>query len=167
MKLCRLFVKKLSELAKIPTKAEYGEDKQFGIDFYALESVLIEPRSMGFVRTGVAVQIINNITHQSLGLILKDKSGIACRKGLHCFAGVIDADYTGEILAGFFNMTDQPVVINAGDPCIQGIVVPIFSTDIIEVDHLEVTIRGDKGFGSSYMGGDVKSADIAGVDKEK
>lgn len=157
---CLMNVKKLDGKAKIPTKAVYGADNQFGIDFYALESVRIEPKSMGFIRTGVAIQLVNDSPNQPIGLILKDKSGIACRRGLHCFAGVIDADYTGEILAGFFNMTDEPVHILAGESCIQGIVFPIFSTTINEVDQLSVTNRGDKGFGSSYMEGSVKSIDV-------
>lgn len=162
----KLKVKILDPRAKMPVKNSYDPSCQFGIDFFALEHTEIGPRERKVVRTGVAVQICLDghedcRWNQKFGLILKDKSGISCKKGLHSFAGVIDADYTGEILAGLYNMTDEKVVISAGDPCIQGIVMPVYAIDIELADDLDVTSRGEKGFGSSYMAdGKNKSEDI-------
>ena len=100
----KLKVTKLDPAARIPVKQAYKSHNQLGIDFFALETVKIMPKENAIIRTGVAVQL----DQPGFGIVLKDKSGIAVKRGLRCAAGVIDNDYTGEILAILYNTSDQP-----------------------------------------------------------
>ena len=66
-------------------------------------------------------------------------------------AGVIDADYTGEIKVILVNLGNKEYEIHEGDKIAQLIVERIASEEAILVENLETTERGTKGFGSSDM----------------
>ena len=66
-------------------------------------------------------------------------------------AGVIDADYTGEIKVILVNLGTEKYEIYKGDKIAQLIVERIASEEAILVENLETTERGTKGFGSSDM----------------
>jgi dUTP pyrophosphatase len=65
--------------------------------------------------------------------------------------GVIDEGYRGELFAQILNVGTKPVFINHGDRLIQLILHKriIKDFDIIEVDELSASERGETGFGSS------------------
>ena len=148
MKKLNLKVKKLDENAKLPTKS-YSESGELGLDFYALETVKIPANGHVLIRTGVSVQF----EQKGYGLILFDKSGMAVKRKLHTMAGVIDASYTGEIVFVCHNTSNKNQKVAAGESMVQGVVQEIFNLDIEEVDVLDKTDRGDKGFGSSKTNG--------------
>ena len=66
-------------------------------------------------------------------------------------AGVIEADYTGEIKVILVNLSILKYEIYKGDLITQLIVERIASEEAILVENLETTERGAKGFGSSDM----------------
>ena len=61
--------------------------------------------------------------------------------------GTIDADYRGEIKVLLVNLGDEPILINPGDRIAQLVIAPVVRAEIVEVDELEPTARGDGGFG--------------------
>lgn len=65
--------------------------------------------------------------------------------------GVIDEGYRGELFAQIINVGRAPVVIRHGDRLIQLIMHErvIKDFDVIEVDELSESERGETGFGSS------------------
>ena len=64
-------------------------------------------------------------------------------------AGVIDADYRGEVSAVLFNFGNEYFVVNIGDRIAQLISEKIKTPEIKETDGLEGTDRGTSGYGST------------------
>ena len=66
-------------------------------------------------------------------------------------AGVIDADYRGEVGVILFNFSDTDFVVNMGDRIAQLILEKNKTPLVRELVSLEGTDRGGKGFGSTGM----------------
>lgn len=73
------------------------------------------------------------------------------KKSLIVPKGVIDPGYRGELFAQIINVGKEPVTIHHGDRLIQLILHERMVKDfeIIEVDELSESERGETGFGSS------------------
>jgi dUTP pyrophosphatase len=78
-----------------------------------------------------------------------DRSGLAVRAGLTTLGGVIDASYRGELKVPLLNTNDAAYTVQVGDRIGQLLIQPIPSIEVVEVTELDVTPRGDAGFGSS------------------
>jgi dUTP pyrophosphatase len=141
-----LRVKLLDPAAKAPVVAHPGED--LGYDIFALEAILLAPRSHAKVRTGIAVEARHPLTGEPLGLLVRDRSSMAAR-GVATIAGVIDAGYRGEVQILMANLTDAPVQLKAGEKIAQMIPVPVLTGPVQTVVTLEESARASKGFGSS------------------
>jgi dUTP pyrophosphatase len=63
--------------------------------------------------------------------------------------GTIDSDYRGEIGLVLINWGNAPFVIKRGDRIAQMIVTRVSRAEVLEVDRLETTERGEGGFGHS------------------
>jgi dUTP pyrophosphatase len=138
----KLFVKRIIPESVLPTR---GSKYAAGLDLYASETVCIETGSFDcLVSTGISMVI----PHGYYGRIAP-RSGFSVKYGLILNAGVIDSDYRGEIKILFNNFTKMDVVIQKGDKIAQIIIEKIALLDVEEVEHLDDTERGDKGFGST------------------
>jgi len=138
-------VKKLHEDAHCP---ELGSEKAAGYDLYAYisEPITIQPGETVKVGTGIAVCPPEGM----FGAIFA-RSGLATKQGLrpaNC-VGVCDEDYTGEYIVAIHNDSQEARVINHGDRIAQLVFMPYFTAEMVEVDELEVTDRGEGGFGST------------------
>lgn len=86
---------------------------------------------------------------EGYGCVLKDRSGLAVKNGLHVLAGVIDSSYRGEWMICLANTGGTHYRVTEGDRIAQAIIVPEYELEFLEVDELSETWRGEKGFGSS------------------
>ena len=78
------------------------------------------------------------------------RSGLAVKHGLGTGAGVIDADYRGEVMVVMFNHSDEDFEIKQGDRCAQLVLERIVNPNVVEVEgDLEISVRGSGGFGST------------------
>lgn len=137
-----LAVKRLTDTAKLPTK---GSEWSAGFDLYADEDCIVFPAgSRKLVSTGISAAIDSD----KVGLIWP-RSGIAVKTGIQTGAGVIDADYRGEIKVLLFNFGDSAFEIKRGDRIAQLLIVPVYGQSVVEVDDLSYTARGAFGFGST------------------
>ena len=134
-------VQKLSKTTRLPTKAN---ESDAGCDLYASEDVIIEPSQTQTVGTNIAMAIPDGY----VGLIW-DRSGMATKRGVHRFAGVIDSGYRGEIKVCLWNSSKEHCIINKGDRMAQILFQPVPPLPMIEVQDINTTSRGVKGFGSS------------------
>ena len=137
----QLKVKKLNKDAKIPT---HGHPGDAGVDFYAAETVTFAPGAQERVHTGVAIEI----SEGHVGLIW-DKSSISFNLGLKVFGGVIDAGYRGEIIMCLWNASNKEVKIEKGHKIAQMVIQKFEHCDIIEVEDLSETVRGEGREGST------------------
>ena len=77
------------------------------------------------------------------------RSGLALKKFIDVGAGVVDEDYKGELGVILFNFGEEDFKINMGDKIAQLIFEKMKTPEVVEVDSLEETGRGEKGFGST------------------
>jgi len=147
-----LNIKKLTETAKIPTKA-YPTD--LGYDLYADETVEIWYMDTVKIKTGIAVGF-----PEGWGGFIMDRSSMASKR-LVVSGGVIDQSYIGE-LSIIMTYTDanptikdgenskyNKITIKKGDKIAQLVPIPVTNFLIVEVSDLESSERGERGFGSS------------------
>ena len=134
---------KLLENAILPKQ---GTNMSAGYDLYAYENIVIEPNTLGKVRTGVFITCPKNTYAR-----IAPRSGLAYKNLIDVFAGVIDRDYTDEIMVLLFNHGKDTFKINKGDRIAQMIFEKICNPkfNILSDDQkLQVTDRKG-GFGST------------------
>ncbi len=136
----RVKVKKLHPDAKVPRKA-YPRD--LGYDLYALMDIHLQPFKPVTVPTGISVEL-----PEGWGAFIKDRSSLAL-KGIHTLAGVIDGGYRGEIKVVMVNLTEEVQRVRAGERIAQMVPIRIVDWPVVEVEELERSVRGERGFGSS------------------
>jgi len=127
----------------IPTTARDGDA---GVDLAASTAVNIAPGERVIVPTGIAVAIPQGFA----GFVLP-RSGLAITHGVTVInaPGLIDSGYRGELKVGLVNHGDAPFSVSVGDRIAQLVVMAVASPDFVEVEELDVTLRGDGGFGST------------------
>lgn len=136
----KLKIKKLHEDAVVPTRA-HREDA--GIDLYACGDHVIQGGETKKIPVGVALEMEVGY----VGLIW-DKSSIGS-KGLKTLGGVVDAGYRGEVQVIMHNLTHEPYTFLHGQKVAQMLIQKVELCDVIEVDELSDTVRGEGGFGST------------------
>ena len=128
--------------AIIPTRAS---KRSAGLDLCSSVDANIEVGSIKKINTGICISLPEN-TYGSI----RDKSSLAA-KGLLTLGGVIDNDYTGEIITIMTSLI-EPIKIKKGQKIAQLIVSNILYPEIKKkkkqkVKFLKNTERNDKGFG--------------------
>lgn len=130
----------LDKGAKMPTKAH---DTDAGFDLYTPRAFTVLRGASTIINTGVHIEIPRGYVG-----FLKSKSGLNVKYGI-TGEGVIDAGYTGSIVAKLYNDGSNPVRFEEGQKIIQIVFLPIPEVDLELTDSFEETERGDGGFGSS------------------
>jgi len=134
---------KLLENAILPKQ---GTSMSAGYDLYAYESIDIEPNTLEKVRTGIFITCPKNTYAR-----IAPRSGLAYKYLIDVFAGVIDRDYTDEVMVLLFNHGKNTFKINKGDRIAQmifeKICIPEFN---ILTDDMKLNSTDRKGgFGST------------------
>lgn len=117
-----------------------------GLDLKADAVFNIPAHGRVVVSTGIAI----NIPFGHYGKI-HSRSGLATKHNIHIGAGVIDQDYTGEILILVLNLNSTPFVIGKGDRVAQIVFQPCSLFSPMQCSSLQATERGNRGFGSSDL----------------
>ena len=123
--------------AIIPTRAS---KESAGLDLYSSIDVDIEVGLVKEANTGICISLPEN----SYGSI-RDQSSLASN-GLLTLGGVIDSDYTGEIIVIMTSLI-EPIKIKKGRKVAQLIVSSITYPEIKKVESLKETERDNTGFG--------------------
>eukprot|EP01084_Bolivina_argentea_P049645 91302_1 len=83
---------------------------------------------------------------------ISPRSGLAWKHHIDIGAGVIDADYRGNVGVVMFNLSDKDFNVTKGMRIAQLILERYeHRTEIKEVDDLDETIRGSGGYGSTGL----------------
>ena len=118
-----------------------------GFDLTAIETTDILPHDIALIGTGVEMKIPSGWYGR-----VAPRSGMSVKKKLDVYAGVVDANYRGEVKVCLANLTNDIVRVLAGDRIAQLVVTRILDTDQLtfeETDDLDDSDRGGLGFGSS------------------
>ena len=136
-----LFVKRLTQTATVPTR---GTVMSAGLDLYADENLVVPAGDRALIPTGIALSLDPN----TVGLIWP-RSGLAVKHGIETGAGVIDADYRGEVKVLLINLGHTAYLAKRGERIAQLVIQPAMKPALIEMAELPMSERGDSGFGSS------------------
>ena len=138
-------IKKLTETAKIPTRATEGS---VGYDLFVdVDSkVIIKPHETVMLPSNIAMEIPKGY----FGAIYA-RSGLSTKQGLRpaTCVSVIDSDYRGGVGLPIHNDTDEERIINPYERVAQLVIQEAYTPEIEVVDELSETDRGSDGFGSS------------------
>ena len=125
---------------KIYKKQQVSINYNNGNSFNSSIDIDIESGSIKKVNTRICISLPEN----SYGSI-RDKSSLAS-KGLLTLGGVIDKDYTGEIIVIMTSLMET-IKIKKGQKIAQLIVSNIMYPEIKKFESLKETERNNKGFG--------------------
>lgn len=133
-------IKRLNSNATIPNYAHPGD---VGLDLYSLEDYELKPGKKYIFFLGFAMEFPSGYA-----AIVKDKSGTA-GDGIHTMGGVFDAGYRGEYNVQLINFSQKPYEIKKGQKIAQLIIFPVSISEIVEVDDLSGSSRGEGRMGST------------------
>ncbi|KAL4866843.1 dUTPase-like protein [Aspergillus spectabilis] len=136
-----LLVKKLTPAARAPTR---GSAFAAGYDLYSAKEVVIPAKGKGLVDTGLAIAVPEGTYGR-----VAPRSGLASKHFIDTGAGVIDADYRGEVKVLLFNFSEVDFTIKEGDRVAQLVLERIYTPEVLVVEELEESVRGVGGFGST------------------
>ena len=141
----RIKVKKLADDAVVPDYAHPGDA---GLDLYANEHVQLAPGASHMVKTGISIQLPAGTEGQ-----VRPRSGLAAKHQVTLLnsPGTIDEGYRGEVRVILINHSKTPFIVEKGMKIAQMLVKPVHTVDVVEVDELTDTSRGEGGFGSTGM----------------
>lgn len=140
----RLPIKRLDAELPLPRYAHEGDA---GLDLYSAQDVTLRPFERALVPTGIAAAI-----PEGYAGFVQPRSGLAIRQGLSLVntPGLIDSHYRGEIKVIAINLDPRdPFEIRRGDKIAQFVIQPVAYAELVEVDELDSTVRGEGGFGST------------------
>ena len=129
----------------LPAYARAGDA---GVDLVAREDVTLAPAGgRALVATGIAIALPEGYA----GLV-QPRSGLAFKHGVTVLntPGLIDSGYRGELKVCLINHDPtEPFEVTRGERIAQLVVQAVENVNFVEVDSLDESERGDKGFGSS------------------
>ena len=126
--------------AIMPTR---GTDGAAGYDHYATKDVTINCFQITLVSTGVSMAIPAG--HYGR---VAPRSGLTVKHGVMVGAGVIDSDFRGEIKVALATLNGV-YEFKKGDRIAQIIIEPVVTPELVQVNSLDDSERGNGGFGST------------------
>ncbi|ASC55519.1 dUTPase-like protein [Seal parapoxvirus] len=139
-----LRVVRLSASATLPTR---GSALAAGCDLYSAHDCTVPARGRAVVFTDIQV----GVPHGCYGRVAP-RSGLAVSRFVDVGAGVIDADYRGNVGVLLFNFGAEDFQVRRGDRVAQLICERVALPSVREVARLDSTGRGAEGFGSTGLG---------------
>jgi dUTP pyrophosphatase len=138
-----LLVQKLSDTATMPKQAT---NNSIGYDMYAnsKDKIIIPAGQIIPIPTGIAIQCPHGMY-----ACITPRSGLCLKRNLTLEGGVIDPDYRGDVTILLRNFGKIDVIIQPNERIAQLILESAVMAETTEVDNLNNTDRGSKGFGST------------------
>ena len=128
----------------------YQSKQAAGLDLVAAvprdQPVKLSAGARALVPTGFVLELPHGCEGQ-----VRPRSGLAFKHGLTVLnsPGTIDADYRGEIMVLLVNLGSETFRVQRGDRIAQLVIAPVAPVEIVAVDALGETERGQGGFGST------------------
>lgn len=129
-------------LPKYATPQSAGMDLRANLD----APVTLKPLERKLIPTGLHIALPAGYEAQ-----VRPRSGLALKKGITVLntPGTIDADYRGEIGVILINLSQEDFVVEDGERIAQMIIARHEQGELIAVEVLDETERGEGGFGHS------------------
>ena len=138
-------IKRLPNTADVPLPARMTQHAA-GYDLSAAvtEPTVLQPGDIKLIPCGFAMAIPLGYEAQ-----VRPRSGLSSKHGVTMVnaPGTIDADYRGEVRVPLINLGRAPFTIERGMRIAQMLILPVPASEIVEVEELDETSRGEGGFG--------------------
>ena len=110
------------------------------------EPVTLRPLERRLIPTGLRMALPAGYEAQ-----VRPRSGLALKKGITVLntPGTIDADYRGEIGVILINLSSVDFVVEDGERIAQMVIARHEQPQLVQVETLDETERGEGGFGHS------------------
>ncbi|CAL7950681.1 unnamed protein product [Xylocopa violacea] len=132
---------KLTDKAYAPMK---GSKYAAGYDLRSAYEYVVPAHGKELVKTDLQIEVPDGTYGR-----IAPRSGLAWKNHIDVGAGVIDADYRGNVGVVLFNHSNEDFKITPGDRVAQLICEKILYPELQELDTLDSTDRGEGGFGST------------------
>ncbi|XP_077483252.1 deoxyuridine triphosphatase [Amblyomma americanum] len=136
---------RLTEHARTPTR---GSAAAAGFDLYSAYDYRVPSGGRCVCLTDLQVCVPDGCYGR-----VAPRSGLASKNGIDVGAGVVDADYRGNLGVLLFNFGDSEFTVSRGDRIAQFICERITYPELVECQSLDDTERGGGGFGSTGLRG--------------
>lgn len=124
----------------------YATSGSAGMDIraYLKEPVTLQPLERSLISTGLFIELPEGYEAQ-----IRPRSGMAIKQGITCLnsPGTVDSDYRGELKIILINLSNVIQTINHGDRIAQMIIAKTEKAELILVQELTESLRGEGGFG--------------------
>lgn len=124
----------------------YATSGSAGMDIraYLKEPVSLQPLERSLISTGLFIELPEGYEAQ-----IRPRSGMAIRQGITCLnsPGTVDSDYRGELKIILINLSNVVQTINHGDRIAQMVIAKTEKAELILVQELTESMRGEGGFG--------------------
>jgi len=129
-----------NELPAYATPGSAGMDIRANLD----HAVLLQPLERKLIPTGLYLELPLGFEAQ-----IRPRSGLAIKQGITCLnsPGTVDSDYRGEIKVILINLSNEPQQVQHGDRIAQMVVSKVATAELIPVQMINETVRGEGGFG--------------------
>ena len=135
-------IERLTSTAIVPARAT---EDSIGFDLHLdLDTVTVQPNSTSLLPTGIAAK-----APAGTYLRIAPRSGLTVKRDVDTLAGVVDPDFTGNIVVVLRNFGSVPQIFSRGDKIAQLIVEQATTPSVQLVTKLATTVRADSGFGST------------------
>lgn len=129
---------------------EYSYKSDSGFDLRSSEEMVIKPKEVELVNTGLSFDIPRGFEIQ-----VRSRSGLASKKNLFVLnsPGTVDQGYIGEVKVILANFSNKEVIIEKGDRIAQACLCPVVTGEFVDFiqnnNKNKKTERGSSGFGST------------------
>lgn len=124
----------------------YATSQSAGMDLRAniSEPITLHPMERRLIPTGLHIALPEGFEAQ-----VRPRSGLALKHGITVLntPGTVDADYRGEVMVLLINFSTDDFVINDGERIAQMIIAHHEQAELIKVEMLDETERGEGGYG--------------------
>jgi dUTP pyrophosphatase len=135
----RIFVKKLDPRSLVPVRKT---PDAACLDLAPIEGGVLTPGEAKRFKTGLAIALPPG----TVGRIVSRSSRFF--EGFY-IDGTLDPDYRGDVSLQIRNVSDRALAVVAGERYAQLLVLRFHRGEVVEVEELSKTERGEGGFGST------------------
>ncbi|WP_226667097.1 dUTP diphosphatase [Metabacillus litoralis] len=141
----KLKVKLLNKDALLPLQANEGDA---GLDLYSNEEKVIMPGEAELISTGISIELPEGTEAQ-----VRPRSGLALKHSVTVLnsPGTIDEGYRGEMKVILINHGKNEFKVEKHARIAQMVIAPVPKVELVQVEELSSSVRGEGGFGSSGL----------------
>lgn len=142
MKSVKIVNKSHHPLPQYSTLCSAGMDLRANLE----NPIVLKPLQRALVPTGLFMALPEGYEAQ-----VRPRSGLALKFGVTVIntPGTIDADYRGEVGVILVNLGQEDFIVNDGERIAQMVVAKYEQVELLAVEALDETERGEGGFGHS------------------